>query len=58
MVETNIPYFKSKAEEVNKDPKILIFHEVISENEIAYFKEESYKVVRIKIIILLIVIKH
>ncbi|VDI75771.1 prolyl 4-hydroxylase [Mytilus galloprovincialis] len=44
MVATNIPYFKSKAEEVNKDPKILIFHEVITENEIAYFKEESYKV--------------
>ncbi|XP_052089400.1 prolyl 4-hydroxylase subunit alpha-2-like [Mytilus californianus] len=44
MVKTNIPYFKSKTEEVNLDPKILIFHDVITENEIAYFKEESYKV--------------
>ncbi|CAC5388184.1 P4HA [Mytilus coruscus] len=40
---TRIPYYKAKAEEMNKDPKIFVFHDVIYEHEMDFLKREAYK---------------
>lgn len=44
--KTRITYFKAKAEEMNKDPKIFVFHDVIYEHEMAMLKREASKTVR------------
>ncbi|CAC5411611.1 P4HA [Mytilus coruscus] len=40
---TSIPYYKGKLEIVNLQPVIYLFHDVISNNEAAYFRNEATK---------------
>lgn len=41
---TKIPYYKAKAEEMNLDPRIIVFHDVISVAEMNFLKKEGSKV--------------
>jgi len=38
---TTIPYYKGKVEVVNLHPKIVLFHDVLSEAEISYLRSEG-----------------
>ncbi|XP_052089383.1 prolyl 4-hydroxylase subunit alpha-1-like [Mytilus californianus] len=40
---TSIPYYNAKVEIANLQPKILVFHDVISETEASYLRQEGSK---------------
>jgi len=48
MSNTIIPYYKAKAEEMNLDPKIIVFHDVISDSEIDFLKQQGSISVRVR----------
>lgn len=48
---TDIPYYKGKVEIVNLDPRIVMFHDVISETEAAHLRDEGSKTFEVSTVI-------